>query len=346
MDIEEIKKEYKEISEKLTDPELISRWEEFQDLSKRRSQLEKIVKKGEELEELKSRIEENSQIIASQEDEFASLAQDKLVTLLGEKQAAEKQLEELLKDETEPSEAGADAVIIEIRPGTGGEEASLFAGDLFSMYTKYAEQKGWKYTILDLAETEVGGMREASIEFRGKEAFKALRHEGGVHRVQRIPTTEKAGRIHTSTASVVVLPKPKKTQIQLNPADLKIDIYNSSGPGGQNVNKRKTAVRITHLPTGLVVASQASRNQQQNRDFALTLLAAKLLQQKEQVQSEKIAGARRGQIGTAERAEKIRTYNFPQDRITDHRIKKSWRGIERIMQGNLDLIAKELQQLT
>ena len=346
MDIEEIKKEYKEISEKLTDPELISRWEEFQDLSKRRSQLEKVVKKGEELEELKSRIEENSQIIASQEDELASLAQDELVTLLGEKQAAEKQLEELLKDETEPSKAETDAVIIEIRPGTGGEEASLFAGDLFRMYTKYAEQKGWKYTILDLAETEVGGVREASIEFRGKEAFKALRHEGGVHRVQRIPTTEKAGRIHTSTASVVVLPKPKKTQIQLNPADLKIDIYNSSGPGGQNVNKRKTAVRITHVPTGLVVASQASRNQQQNRDFALTLLAAKLLQQKEQVQSEKIAGVRRGQIGTAERAEKIRTYNFPQDRITDHRIKKSWRGIERIMQGNLDLIAKELQQLT
>ena len=304
------------------------------------------MKKGEELEELKSRIEENSQIIASQEDEFASLAQDELVTLLGEKQAAEKQLEELLKDETEPSEAGTDAVIIEIRPGTGGEEASLFAGDLFSMYTKYAEQKGWKYTILDLAETEVGGVREASIEFRGKEAFKALRHEGGVHRVQRIPTTEKAGRIHTSTASVVVLPKPKKTQIQLNPADLKIDIYNSSGPGGQNVNKRKTAVRITHLPTGLVVASQASRNQRQNRDFALTLLAAKLLQQKEQAEGEKIAGARRGQIGTAERAEKIRTYNYPQDRITDHRIKKSWRGIERIMQGNLDLIAKELQELT
>lgn len=345
MDIEEIKKEYKEISEKLTDPGLISRWEEFQDLSRRRSQLEKIVKKGEELEDLKSGIEENSHIIASQEDELASLAQDELVALLQKKQEAEKQLEELIKGGTEPSETGADAVIIEIRPGTGGEEASLFAGDLFRMYTKYAEQKGWKYTILDLAETEVGGMREASIEFKGKEVFKILRHEGGVHRVQRIPATEKAGRIHTSTASVVVLPKPKKTQIQLNPADLKIDIYNSSGPGGQNVNKRKTAVRITHLPTGLVVASQASRNQQQNRDFALTLLSAKLLQQKEQAEGEKIAGARRGQIGTAERAEKIRTYNYPQDRITDHRIKKSWRGIERIMQGNLDLITKELEEL-
>ena len=188
----------------------------------------------------------------------------------------------------------------------------------------------------------MGGLREASIEFQNKEAFKKLRHEGGVHRVQRIPTTEKAGRIHTSTASVVVLPKPKKAQVHMNPADLKIDVYNASGPGGQNVNKRKTAVRVTHLPTGLVVASQASRNQQQNREFALTLLAAKLLQRKEEAEGEKIAGARKGQIGTAERAEKIRTYNIPQDRVTDHRIKQSWHGIDKILQGNIEEITSTL----
>lgn len=343
-DLEQIKKEYKEISEQLTDPELISRWEEFQELSKRRSQLEKVVKKGEELEEIKSRIEENSHIISSQEDELASLAQDELASLLKNKQAVEKELEDLLKEGSEPGETGADAVIVEIRPGTGGEEASLFAGDLFHMYTKYAEQQGWKYTVLDISETEVGGMREASIEFKGEEAFKALRNEAGVHRVQRIPATEKAGRTHTSTASVVVLPKPKKAQIQLNPADLKIDIFNSSGPGGQNVNKRKTAVRITHLPSGLVVTSQASRNQQQNREFALTLLGARLLRQKEEAEGAKIAGARKGQIGTAERAEKIRTYNFPQDRITDHRIGKSWHNLEAIMAGDLEDIVEELQQ--
>ena len=345
MSLEQIKKEYEELSTKLTDPELISHWEEFQEFAKRRSQLEKIVKKAEELQSLKERIEENNQIIATQEDELSALAQEELNSLLEEEETAEKELTELLQEESSSPADEPDAVIIEIRPGTGGEEASLFAENLFSMYTKYAEQKGWKYTVLDLNETEVGGLREASIEFQGREAFRKLQHEGGVHRVQRIPTTEKAGRIHTSTASIVVLPKPKKAQVHLNPAELKIDVYNASGPGGQNVNKRKTAIRITHLPTGLVVASQASRNQQKNREFALTLLAAKLLQQKEEAEGEKIAGARKGQIGTAARAEKIRTYNIPQDRVTDHRIGKSWHGIEKILQGNIEEITSTLADM-
>ena len=345
MNLEQIKKEYEELSTKLTDPELISHWEEFQEFAKRRSQLEKIVKKAEELQSLKERIEENNQIIATQEDELSALAQEELNSLLEEEETAEKELTELLQEESSSPADEPDAVIIEIRPGTGGEEASLFAENLFSMYTKYAEQKGWKYTVLDLNETEVGGLREASIEFQGREAFRKLQHEGGVHRVQRIPTTEKAGRIHTSTASIVVLPKPKKAQVHLNPAELKIDVYNASGPGGQNVNKRKTAIRITHLPTGLVVASQASRNQQKNREFALTLLAAKLLQQKEEAEGEKIAGARKGQIGTAARAEKIRTYNIPQDRVTDHRIGKSWHVIEKILQGNIEEITSTLADM-
>ncbi len=343
MDLEKIKQEYKEILEKLNDPELISRWEEFQELSKRKSQLEKIVKKVEELRNVKERIEENNQMIAGEEQELTALAQEELNSLLKQEEVLERELEEVLEEESELNQTGPDAVIMEIRAGTGGEEASLFARDLFLMYKKYAEQKGWKYMVLELNETEVGGMREASLEFQGKEAFKKLRFEGGVHRVQRIPSTEKAGRIHTSTASVAILPKPKKTQIQLNPSELKIDVFNSSGPGGQNVNKRKTAVRITHLPTGLVVASQASRNQQQNREFALTLLAAKLLSQKEAALRAKIAGARKGQIGTSERAEKIRTYNFPQDRVTDHRTKQTWHGIESIMKGALDEILNELQ---
>jgi len=342
MEIEKIKKEYKEISEKLTDPELISRWDEFQELSKRRGALEKIIAKADEIEEMKQRIEQNNQIITAQEDELASLAQEELQNLAQKKEALEKELESLFQEETEDI---PDALIMEIRPGTGGEEASLFAANLFNMYTKYAEQKGWKYTVLDTSTTEVGGMREASIEIRGKEAFRRLRHEGGVHRVQRIPTTEKSGRIHTSTASVVILPKPKKAQIKINPADLKVDTFNASGPGGQNVNKRKTAIRITHVPSGLVAESQTSRNQQQNREFALAHLEAKLLQERETAEGEKVSGERRGQIGTAERAEKIRTYNFPQDRITDHRIKKSWHGIENILQGNLEEITGQLQEM-
>ena len=341
MDLEKAKKEYEEILEKLADPEIVSRWEEFQELSRRRAFLEKIVEKADELNQVKVRIEENTQIISDQEEELASLAQEELNSLLEKRDLLEREIHELSQEE--PADI-PDAIIMEIRPGAGGEEASLFAGSLYEMYKKYAEKNGWKYTVLDLNETEVGGMREASIEFQGKEAYKKLRAEGGVHRVQRIPSTEKAGRIHTSTASVVVFPKAKKAQVQLNPSELRIDVYNSSGPGGQNVNKRKTAVRVTHLPTGLVVASQASRHQQQNREFALTLLAAKLLQQKEATEGAKIAGARKIQIGDTARAEKIRTYNIPQDRVTDHRIKKSWHGIENIFAGDLDDITEALQE--
>jgi peptide chain release factor 1 len=344
MDLEQIKKEYKEISEKLTDPDLISKWDEFQKLSKRRASLEKIAKKAEEIDELKERIEENNQIITAQEDELASLAQEELITLVHKKEQLDQELQDLFQEETASSAGEPEAIIMEIRSGTGGEEASLFAQDLFRMYTRYAEQKEWKHTILDMNETEIGGLREGSIEFQGKQAVRKLQHEGGVHRVQRIPATEKAGRIHTSTASIAILPKPKKAQIQLNPAELKIDIYNSSGPGGQNVNKRKTAVRITHLPSGLVVTSQASRNQQQNRDFAMALLEARLLQKEQEATGAAIAGARKGQIGTGERSEKIRTYNVPQDRITDHRIKKSWHGIERILAGNLNEITQALHE--
>jgi len=343
MDLEEIKKEYREISEKLTDPELISKWDEFQELSKRRAALEKITKKAEELAHLKERIEENNQILSAQEEELASLAQAELHLLLQKKEELEYQIQELLQEE---SQNIPDAMIMEIRPGTGGEEASLFARDLFGMYTKFAELKNWKYTVLGIHETEVGGIREASIEFEGKSAFRDLRYEAGVHRVQRIPTTEKAGRIHTSTASVAILPKPKKAQIDINPADLKIDTFNSSGPGGQNVNKRETAVRITHIPSGVVVESQTSRAQQKNKEAALSVLAARLLQQQEETAGIAMAGARKGQIGNADRSEKIRTYNFPQDRITDHRIKQSWHGIEKTFQGNLQDITKDLQILS
>jgi len=235
------------------------------------------------------------------------------------------------------------SAIIEIRAGAGGDEAALFAADLYKMYSKYAESQGWQTKPLDSHAIGIGGFKEIIFEIKG-DSYDKIKHEGGVHRVQRIPETEKSGRVHTSTVSVAVLPKPKKQEIKIRTDELKIDYFKSSGPGGQNVNKRETAVRITHLPTGIVVASQTERNQLQNKENAMAILSAKILEKKEQESIEKLGGKRKEQIGKAMRAEKIRTYNFPQDRITDHRIKKSWHGIEEIMSGKLDKIISTLSK--
>jgi peptide chain release factor 1 len=339
-DIESVKKEYDELLIKLSDPELISDFERFQALSKRKQELETILEKSKEIKEIEDKIEENKAIISAKEDEeLYSLAQEELVSLSERKKSAEKEMEDLLagKLKEEPQNA-ARAVIVEIRAGTGGDEAALFAGDLFRMYSRYAQTKGWKQKTLDSHPTEMGGFKEIIFELADGSVFERMRNEAGVHRVQRIPTTEKQGRIHTSTASVAVLPKPKKAQIKINPQDLKIDFYRSSGKGGQNVNKRETAVRLTHLPTGLVVTSQTERNQLQNKENAMAILEARLLEKREQESSEKFGEKRRTQIGRAKRAEKIRTYNFPQDRLTDHRVKKSWHHLEKIMAGDLDEI--------
>jgi len=238
----------------------------------------------------------------------------------------------------------SESIIIEIRAGTGGEEAALFARDLFRMYSKYAMFEGWKQKILDSRPTEIGGLKEITFEFSGSDVLSKMKYEGGVHRVQRIPKTEKKGRIHTSTATVAVLLKPKRTEIKIKPGDLKIDFYRASGPGGQYVNKRETAVRITHLPTGLVATSQTQRSQLQNRENAMAILEAKLLEKKEVKSLEKLGEKRKAQIKRAKRSEKIRTYNFPQNRITDHRIKKSWHNLENIIEGNLEPLIKTLKK--
>ncbi|MGB2762067.1 MAG: PCRF domain-containing protein [Minisyncoccales bacterium] len=243
------------------------------------------------------------------------------------------------------NESKIDSIIIEIRAGTGGEEAALFAANLFRMYTRYAQNKEWKQKILDDQRTELGGYKQITFELKNENAWPQMKYEAGVHRVQRIPETEKGGRIHTSTATVAVLPKSKKTQIKIDPKDLKIDIYKSSGPGGQNVNKRETAIRITHLSTGIVVTSQTERNQLENKENALSILEARLLEKKQREEEERIGEKRKAQIHAAQRAEKIRTYNFPQDRITDHRIKKSWHHIEKIMDGELDKMIKTISRL-
>lgn len=234
-------------------------------------------------------------------------------------------------------------LIMEIRAGAGGEEASLFALDLFNMYKKYALRQGWRFDVLDQSRTEVGGFRQITFELAGENALKKMRSEAGVHRVQRIPKTEKSGRVHTSTATVAVLPKVKDIDLRINPADLEISFFRSSGPGGQNVNKVETAVRIIHKPSGMTVSSQEGRSQQKNREKAMEVLRAKLWQIEEEKKFGQITEERRKQIGTADRSEKIRTYNFPQDRLTDHRVKKSWGNLEKIMEGELDKIISSLE---
>jgi peptide chain release factor 1 len=243
-------------------------------------------------------------------------------------------------------EERSSSIIIEIRSGAGGEEAALFAQDLFKMYSKYAENQSWKIKILDSNQIEMGGLKQIIFEIKGEDAYSKMKYEGGVHRVQRVPKTEKGNRIHTSTASVAVLQVPEQAQIKINPQDLKMDFYKSSGPGGQNVNKRQTAIRITYLPTGLIVSSQTSRNLEENKKAALNILEAKLFEKERKEIENKIAGERKTQIGRAQRSEKIRTYNFPQDRITDHRIGKKFYNIEKILAGNLDPIVKALQKST
>ncbi len=236
------------------------------------------------------------------------------------------------------------AAIVEIRAGTGGDEAGLFARDLYRMYSRYGQTKGWKERVLDSNSSTIGGYKEIIFELSGAGVYDELQYEGGVHRVQRIPKTEKQGRVHTSTATVAVLLKPKKTEININPSDLEIGTYKASGPGGQYVNKTESAVRIVHKPTGLVVTCQSERNQLQNKETALTLLAARLLRQQEEADISKLTAERKEQIHAAKRAEKIRTYNYPQNRITDHRINKSWHNLETIIDGNIEPIIKAFKK--
>ena len=278
----------------------------------------------------------------SGDPEVGELVSEELATIKAQQEELIRQMEQITKSEIE-EEKFPNEIILEVRAGAGGEEAALFAEQLAFMYERYVEKEGWQYRILNESKSSLGGYKEVSIEIRGKNSYKRLRYETGVHRVQRIPSTEKSGRIHTSTASVVILPIRKKVKVNIDPSDIEIEFSRSGGAGGQNVNKVETAVRVIHTPSGIDVRSTSERTQQKNREQAMSILAAKLQQLAEEEESQKTVDTRREQVKTSDRSEKIRTYNFPQDRITDHRIKKSWSNIERILEGNLGEIVSAFE---
>ena len=287
-----------------------------------------------ELERLEREEREVREMLDSDES-LHELAGKELKYIQEQREVIEQQLQDILDKEKEEDEFPNEAVL-EVRAGAGGDEASLFAWELAHMYERYAEAMGWDWKIDYESKNDISGYKEASFEIKGKDVYRKLRYETGVHRVQRIPATEKNGRVHTSTASVAVLPIKKNVKFEINPADLEMEYSRSGGKGGQNVNKVETAVRLIHKPTGIDVRSTNQRSQVANRERALSILTAKLAAMKEEEEAKKYAGERKGQIGTGDRSEKIRTYNFPQDRMTDHRIKKSWHNLPKIMEGGIE----------
>jgi peptide chain release factor 1 len=288
-----------------------------------------------------SRAEQDAEELASKDPSMKELAEAELVALTNQKDELLAQIEQIIGGDEGTREL-PNELVLEVRAGAGGDEAALFAEELSHMYLRYAEVQGWKATTLYESRTPLGGYKEASFEIRGKGCYERLQYETGVHRVQRIPATEKQGRVHTSTASVAILPLYKRTKIEVNPADIEIEFSRAGGKGGQNVNKVETAVRLIHKPTGIDVRCTSERSQQQNREKAMQLLLSRLQVMKDEEEAKKRSADRKAQVGTGERSEKIRTYNFPQDRITDHRIKESWSNMEKIMAGGIDSILSAL----
>ncbi len=319
--------------------ENINDYQKIAELSKEKSDLEEIVVKSREYRQTIRNIEEAQEIVAAADDELSELAKDDLDHLLPLSEGLEKELKSLLvpKDPRDKKN-----VIIEIRAGTGGDEAGLFAADLFRMYSRYADKNKWSIEVISQNDTGIGGFKEIIFMAKGRGAYSRFKFESGVHRVQRIPSTESSGRIHTSTVTVAVLAEAEDVDIQIPDSDLKIDVYKSAGAGGQNVQKNSTAIRITHHPSGIVVACQDERSQLQNKLRAMSIMRAKLYEIEEQKRQAEEVATRRAQVGTGGRAEKIRTYNYPQSRVTDHRINISSHNLQSVMEGELNLFIDEL----
>ena len=336
-----IEDKLEKINSSLCDPEVVSNQEEYKKLMREAKTLTPIVEKFREYKKANSDLTEAKEMLAdsSLDKEFRDMASEDATKAQKKTEELKEELKVLLlpKDPNDYKN-----VIVEIRGGAGGEEAALFAGSLFRMYSMYAERKGWKTEIMNENPTELGGYKEISFMIEGEGAYSRLKFESGVHRVQRVPETESQGRVHTSTVTVAVLPEAEEVEFTLDPADLQIDVFRSSGAGGQKVNKTSSAIRVTYLPTGMVVECQDERSQYKNKDKALKVLRSRLLEEKTAKQNAEIAGERRSQVGTGDRSERIRTYNFPQGRVSDHRIGLTLYKIEAIMNGDLDEIIDAL----
>ncbi|MCL8205735.1 peptide chain release factor 1 [Ligilactobacillus agilis] len=326
---------YEELGELLSDPEVIADTKRFTELSKEMADLRETVKKYNQYKEVSQRISDDEEMLNEglDDDEMTEMVKAELADSKDEKQALEEEIKILLI----PKDPNDDKnIIMEIRGAAGGDEASLFAGDLFNMYSKYAERQGWSIEVIDRNMTEVGGFKEVAMLINGKNVYSKLKYESGAHRVQRVPVTESAGRVHTSTATVVVMPEAEDVEIELDPKDIRVDVYRSSGAGGQHINKTSSAVRMTHLPTGIVVAMQDQRSQQQNREKAMKILKARVYDYYASQEQDAYDENRKSAVGTGDRSERIRTYNYPQNRVTDHRIGLSLNKLDRIMNGELE----------
>ncbi len=337
-----IKQRYDELTDLIVKPEIIADNNEWKKLVKERNSIEDIALAHDKLEKLVKEKEQTESVIANEKDhEMKKLFEDELFEINKNIEKLEEEIKVLLlpKDENDESD-----VIVEIRAAAGGEESALFGAVLMKMYTRFAERKHWKVEMIDVSETELGGIKEAVFSIKGKNAYKYLKYESGVHRVQRVPETETQGRVHTSTATVAILPEVQDVDFEINDKDIKIDTYRSSGAGGQHVNKTDSAIRITHFPTGIVVACQDERSQIKNRERAMSILKAKLYDYYKTQQDKEYAENRRSQVGTGDRSERIRTYNYPQGRITDHRINYSVYNMNDFLDGDIEEMSDELQR--
>jgi peptide chain release factor 1 len=335
----EVEKRYEELERLMSDPQLFGQQREYSKLAKERSELEEIVYRYREWRKVEQEIQDNRQLLEENDEAIRELAKEEVNVLRQRKEDLENRLKFLIlpKDPNDNKN-----VMIEIRAGTGGEEAALFAGELYRMYTRYAESQGWRAEILSSNPTGLGGFKEIIIMIEGKGAYSRLKFEGGVHRVQRVPVTEGSGRIHTSAVTVAVLAEADEVEIDIDPKDIRVDVFRSSGPGGQSVNTTDSAVRITHEPTGIVVSCQDEKSQHKNRAKGMKILRARLLEKKQEEQRSEIAATRKLMVGSGDRSERIRTYNFPQGRLTDHRINFTLYKLDRVMEGELGEVVEAL----